>query len=64
VPEFLYVGTGPATIFTAGRRIDGFWTKPSLTSVATLTTADDQVIELTPGRTWIQLIEQDSGYLR
>ncbi len=64
VPEFLYVGTGPATIFTAGQRIDGFWTKPSLTAVATLTTADDQVIELTPGRTWIQLIEQDSGYLR
>lgn len=64
VPEFLYVGTGPATVFTAGRRIDGFWTKPSLTAVATLTTADDRVIELTPGRTWIQLIEQDSGYLR
>lgn len=64
VPEFLFVGTGPATVFTAGQRIDGFWTKPSLTAVATLTTADDRVIELTPGRTWIQLIERDSGYLR
>ncbi len=64
VPEFLYVGTGPATVFTAGRRVDGVWTKPSLVEVATLTTADGEVIELTPGRTWIQLIEQDSGYLR
>ncbi|MDH3303172.1 MAG: DUF3048 domain-containing protein [Acidimicrobiia bacterium] len=64
VPEFLYVGTGPATIFTAGQRIDGFWTKPSLSAVATLTTDDGRVIELTPGRTWIQLIEEGSGYLR
>ncbi len=64
VPEFLYVGFGPASVFTAGRRIDGTWTKPSLGAVATLTTDDGEVIELTPGRTWIQLIERNSGYLR
>ncbi len=64
VPEFLYVGEGPATVFTDGHRIDGTWTRPSLVDVATLTTPEGDVIELTPGRTWIQLIERDSGYLR
>ncbi len=63
VPEFVFVGTGKATVFTAGKRIDGVWTKPTLRSVATLTTADGAVIELTPGRTWIELIGAGSGIL-
>ncbi len=64
VPEFVYVGTGPATVYTDGVRLDGIWTRPSLDSVATLTTTDDDVIELTPGRTWVQLIEVNAGLLR
>jgi hypothetical protein len=64
VPEFVFVGSGPATVFTDGRRVEGVWTRPTLTSVATLTTPVGEVIELTPGRTWIQLIERGSGYLR
>ena len=63
VPEFVFVGTGRATVFTAGHRIDGVWTKPTLRSVATLTTPDGAVIELTPGRTWIELIGAGSGVL-
>ncbi|MEM7276004.1 MAG: DUF3048 domain-containing protein [Actinomycetota bacterium] len=63
VPEFVFVGTGKATVFTAGKRIDGIWTRPTLRSVATLTTADGAVIELTPGRTWIELIGAGSGIL-
>ncbi|MEM9651380.1 MAG: DUF3048 domain-containing protein [Actinomycetota bacterium] len=63
VPEFPYVGTGTATVFTAGKRIDGVWTRPTLNSVATLTTASGDTIELTPGRTWVQLIEAGSGAL-
>ena len=63
VPEFVFVGTGKATVFTAGRRIDGVWTRPTLRSVATLTTAEGSVIELTPGRTWIELIGAGSGIL-
>jgi hypothetical protein len=63
VPEFVFVGTGRATVFTAGKRIDGVWTKPTLRSVATLTAGDGSVIELTPGRTWIELIAADSGLL-
>ncbi len=64
VPEFVFVGTGRATVFTAGKRIDGIWTRPTLRSVATLTTGDGSVIELTPGRTWIELTGAGRGLLR
>ncbi|MEM9565830.1 MAG: DUF3048 domain-containing protein [Actinomycetota bacterium] len=61
VPEFLFVGSGRATVFTDGRRIEGTWTRPTLTSVATLTEGPGRPIELTPGRTWIQLVETGSN---
>ena len=61
VPEFVFVGTGSATVFTAGHQIDGIWTRPTISSVATLTTPDGEVIELTPGRTWIELVRADAG---
>ncbi len=61
VPEFLFVGTGRATVFTDGRRIEGTWTRPTLASVATLTEGPGRPIELTPGRTWIQLVETGSN---
>jgi hypothetical protein len=62
VPEFVFVGSGRAAVFTDGVRIDGTWTKPTLTSVATFTDADGDTIELTRGRTWIQLVA-DMGAL-
>jgi len=64
VPEFVFVGEGKATVFTGGKRIDGIWTRPTLASVATLTHGAGAVIELTPGRTWIELIKADAGMLR
>jgi hypothetical protein len=42
----------------------GTWSGPTLASVATLTTADGRTIELSPGRTWIELIEVGAGGLR
>jgi hypothetical protein len=63
VPEFVFVGSGRATVFTEGTRIEGTWTRPTLRSVATLTRGPGQVIELTPGRTWIQLVESGAGAL-
>lgn len=63
VPEFVFVGTGPVTVFTDGRRISGIWTRPTLSSVATLTTSEAEVIELTPGRTWIEIVEAGAGML-
>ncbi len=64
VPEFVFVGEGKAAVFSAGRRIDGIWNRPTLASVATLTTADGAVIKLTPGRTWIELIRAGAGMLQ
>ena len=64
VPEFVFVGSGRATVFTEGHRIEGTWTRPTLTSVATLTHGPGKPIELTPGRTWIQLVEAGSGTVR
>jgi hypothetical protein len=64
VPEFYYVGSGRATVFTDGNRIEGTWTRPTLNSVATLTDSDGTPIELTPGRTWIQLVESGAGQLK
>lgn len=64
VPEFVFVGEGKATVFTGGKRIEGIWNRPTLASVATLATADGSVIELAPGRTWIELIRAGAGMLR
>ncbi len=64
VPEFVFVGEGQATVFTAGKRIEGIWNRPTLASVATLITGDGSVIKLTPGRTWIELIRAGAGMLR
>lgn len=63
VPEFYFVGSGRATVFTEGKRIEGTWTRPTLNSVATLTHSPGKPIELTPGRTWIQLVESGAGQL-
>lgn len=56
VPEFVFVGSGKVSVFSDGRRIDGTWTRPTLRSAATLTDANGTVIELTPGRTWVELV--------
>ena len=57
VPEFVFVGTGPAALFVDGRRIDATWTRPTLRSGVTLTGPDGTPIELAPGRTWVQLLD-------
>lgn len=63
VPEYPFVGTGPAAIYTDGVKITGTWTKPRLSAAATFTDAAGEVIELTPGRTWIHLMSKSSSAL-
>ena len=62
VPEFVFVGSGDVSVFTDGKRIDGRWNRPSLAVAPTLMSGG-QIIELTPGRTWIELIGRDKGLL-
>lgn len=55
VPEFVWAGEGPVAVFTNGRRIDGRWIRPTLADPAVLVDADNNVIELAPGTTWVEL---------
>ncbi|MDH5288568.1 MAG: DUF3048 domain-containing protein [Acidimicrobiia bacterium] len=64
VPEFAFVGAGPASVFTGGQRIAATWTRPTLRSAVTLTAADGSVVGLTPGRTWVEVVEAGVGQLR
>ncbi len=56
VPEFIWAGSGPVSVFTDGKRIDGTWTRATLADVAILTDSSGNVIQLTPGRTWVELV--------
>lgn len=55
VPEFVWAGEGPVSVFTNGRRIDGRWIRPSLGEPAVLVDGAGAIIELTPGVTWVEL---------
>ena len=44
-----------AGIFTDGHVVEVVWTKPSLSSVPTLTTPDGVPVALMPGQTWVEL---------
>ncbi len=64
VPEFVFVGSGPATVLSDGKAVSGVWTRPTLRDAATLTRGDGSVIELTPGVTWIEIVTPGSLQLR
>jgi len=64
VPEYIFVGSNKATVFTDGKKIEGTWTRPSLADAATLTTSSGEVIELTAGQTWVEVIAEGSGILK
>ncbi len=53
--EEQFLGTGRAWIFTDGQVVEVTWTKPSINSVATWTTADGVPVAITPGVTWVEL---------
>lgn len=50
-------GSGNATIFSAGREVQGTWTRgSSMADVVQYTTASGKTITLTPGQTWVELL--------
>jgi len=53
--EEQFLGTGRAWVFTDGHVVEVTWTKPSIRSVATWTTADGVPVAITPGVTWVEL---------
>ncbi len=61
-PEAQTVGEGDAAVFTAGGFIDAHWSRPTPADVWNLTdTATGAPILLTPGRTWVELANPDTG---
>ncbi len=64
VPEFVFVGNGPATVLSDGKAVSGVWTRPTLRDAATLTRGDGSVIELTPGVTWIEIVTTGAVQIR
>jgi len=54
-PMALTVGSGRAIVYTAGVAIEGTWTRPDALSPAVLRDTAGAVIDLTPGRTWVEL---------
>jgi Protein of unknown function (DUF3048) N-terminal domain/Protein of unknown function (DUF3048) C-terminal domain len=54
-PDAQTIGTGEAFVFTGGNYIHGTWSRADRLSPFTLTADDGSVINLTPGRTFIEL---------
>jgi hypothetical protein len=49
-------GHGNASVFTAGKRVQGRWSRPRNTQPAKLRDAHGQPIRLAPGQTWVEVI--------
>jgi Protein of unknown function (DUF3048) N-terminal domain/Protein of unknown function (DUF3048) C-terminal domain len=55
--QFTYtIGTGTASVFRQGRRIDGTWTRAKAADGTTLRTAAGKAMPLAPGNTWVVLV--------
>jgi len=62
VPEAELVGAGDAWVFIDGKAIKAVWRKPDNETATTYTTADEQVIALNPGQTWVALVPVGGGF--
>jgi len=54
-PDAQTIGSGRAFVFTGGQFIDGTWSRADRRAPFTLTDVDGSIIEMTPGRTFIEL---------
>ncbi len=59
-PEAISLGTGVAVVFSNGEYVTGTWTHELEIYPFTLTLDNGEQIELTPGQTWIELVEVDT----
>jgi hypothetical protein len=57
--QFTYtVGKGNVSVFRGGKRINGTWSRPGLSSGTTLRTTAGKALPLAPGNTWVVLIRK------
>jgi hypothetical protein len=57
-PKAETVGSGRAWVLVAGGVVEGTWSRPARTDRFAMTRADGTPIELTPGRTWVELVNK------
>lgn len=60
-PEASLIGEGEAWVLTAGTLVRGRWSRPDLGAGTAYTDGAGNLIELTPGRTWIELAPPGSA---
>lgn len=63
VPTYTLVGSGEATLASAGRTVAVRWQKDSRDAPLRLFTADGAPAELAPGNTWVELVPAGTGSL-
>lgn len=63
-PEAVTIGAQRAWIFTAGSRIDAWWTRAAPTDPIRLVDAEGRDVPLTPGTTWVELAPPGSTRLQ
>ena len=56
-PEAITVGSGRVSVFSNGEYLSGTWSRELATSPFMLTIDGEQIIALTPGQTWVELVE-------
>ena len=56
-PKAETVGSGDVLVLTSGKAISGRWSRETPLNTTTYTDTSGKVIELTPGRTWVELPE-------
>ena len=50
-------GSGPVTLFSAGKEVQGTWSRgPSMSDPIVYTTTTGKPLALTPGQTWVELL--------
>lgn len=59
-PDAQTIGKGEAFVFTGGNYVHGTWSRADIHDPFALVADDGQVIQLLPGRTFIELPRQDS----
>jgi hypothetical protein len=62
-PEAQTTGTGEVYVFSGGKVLHGKWTRADRLATYQLTADSGDLIQLTPGRTWVELARIDSTEL-
>jgi hypothetical protein len=60
-PEAITIGSGIVTVFSNGEYLSGTWDRELEIFPFRLTLSNGEIIELTPGQTWVELVEVDAA---